>query len=300
MKIMQKEAVEKYHKSHGIVSISATAGTTLTGGIDNLLEIAKICQEKNIWFHVDAAYGGSALMSPELRPLFKGIEQADSITMDLHKWFYMSLDCSAILYKNPKNAMTLFSDTYKSKYFDPVKFSNSHEFFKLGPELSRRMRALAPYIAFRHFGMDKMGRNVLFNVQTAKYLAARVKEDPALELLYESKLSVCLFRMKLPPTLPFAKEQINDQDRTETKIHQIAEDDLNNFIREKIEEQGSFVMSEAYMADRPVLRCMIVNYNTRPSHIDQLLVDIKHVGNKWIETHTININVSKKMHVLKI
>ena len=190
--------------------------------------------------------------------------------------------------------MMLFSDTYKSNYFCVEEFVNSHEFFKLSPELSRRMRALSPYIAFRHFGMDKMGRNVLFNVQTSKYLAARVMEDPTLELVFESKLSICLFRMKLPSSFSYVKKQYNNHDRTETEteteteIYPMAEDDLNHFIRDKIKEKGSFLMSEAYIAKRPVLRCMIVNYNIRPSHIDQFLVNIKHVGKAWIETNNVN------------
>jgi len=275
-----KEAVEKYHESHGIVSIAATAGTTLTGGIDNLPEIAEICKEKNIWFHVDAAYGGSALMSAELRPLLKGIEHADSITMDLHKWFYMSLDCSAILYKNPNTVRSLFTDTSASlKSLAIDSFATSHMFFLLGPELSRRMRALPLYMAFRHFGMDKMGRNILFNVKTAKYLADRIKEEPTLELVYASKLSVALFRRKLPSTFNYVQSD---------KTPEMAEDDLNNYIRDKVEEEDSFFMSGANIANRPCLRCMIVNYNTRPSHMDQLLTDIKRIGDEWIKLNDTN------------
>jgi len=284
------EAIEKY-QDRGILCIAATAGTTLTGGLDNLPAIAKICQERDIWFHVDAAYGGSTLMSPTLKPLLKGIEEADSVTMDLHKWFYMSLDCSAILYKNPYTVKSLFTDASSSlKSLSLDKFAdNGLLFFLLGPELSRRMRALPLFIAMRHYGIDKLGSNVLYNVQCAKYMSDLVRQDPDMELVYASKLSVSIFRMILPSgyqhKLP---EQEDGTSWTSTDIV----DALNTHIRDTIEEEDQYFMSGANIQNRPVLRCCFVNYNTRTHHVEELLSMIKRIGMEWIQTH--NVNVGKK------
>ena len=284
-----EEAVEKYsdENGRGIVCIAATAGTTLTGGLDDLSTIHNMCEEKDIWFHVDAAYGGSALLSSELRPLLKGIQNADSITMDLHKWFYMSLDCSAILYKDPKTVKSLFEDTSNKvvKELSLDSFSKSHLFFLLGPELSRRMRALPLYIAFQHYGMEKMGKNVLFNVQCAKYLGDRVNEDPELEVVVQSKLSICIFRMLLPKeiqerlVITNAEEEKKDQDHIDVDA---IVDELNCHIRDTLEAEDQFFLSGAKIHSRPLLRVCIVNYNSRPHHIDQLLVDVKRIGKEWL------------------
>lgn len=283
-----QEAVDKYsdENGRGIVCIAATAGTTLTGGLDDLVEVYRMCEEKNIWFHVDAAYGGSALLSPELRPLLKGIENADSITMDLHKWFYMSLDCSAILYKDPKTVKSLFEDTSNKviKELSLDSFSKSHLFFLLGPELSRRMRALPLFIAFRHYGMEKMGKNVLFNVQCAKYLGDRVNEDPELEVVVQSKLSICIFRMLLPIEI---QEKLVNTSIEEKKEQDHADidtvvDELNSHIRDTLESEDQFFLSGAKIHSRPLLRVCIVNYNSRPHHVDQLLLDIKRIGKEWL------------------
>jgi len=281
-----EEAVEKY-ADRGIIGIGATAGTTLTGGIDNLMKISEICESRNIWFHVDGAYGGSALMSPELAPLLKGIEKADSVTMDLHKWFYMSLDCSAILYKNPKTVRSLFTDTSASmKDLSLDTWSQSNLFFLMGPELSRRNRALPLYIAFRHYGIDKLGKNVHFNVLCARYLSARVSQDSSLELVWESDLSISIFRMLLPSG--YKHRQDTNEDGTPITDETVV-DDMNKYIRVTIENEDQFWMSGANIGGRPVLRCCLVNYNTRPHHLDELLGHIKRVGNNWIRSNNVNV-----------
>ena len=280
-----EEAIAKY-EDQGIAMIAATAGTTLTGGIDDLPAVAKICEEKNIWFHVDAAYGGSALMSPELKPLLAGIERADSVTMDLHKWFYMSLDCSAIVYKNPFTVKSLFSDqsaSLKSLALD--KFADKgYLFFLLGPELSRRMRALPMYIAFKHFGMGKMGRNVLFNVQSAKYMSDLVKEDKELDLVYESKLSICLFRMILPEGYKHRDPKMSEDEVV---------DALNAHIRQTVEDEDQYYMSGASIKDRPVLRCCLVSYRHGPAEVVDLLSIIKRIGRAWIKENNMNATATK-------
>ena len=108
---MRTDALEGALDSHGnVICVVASAGTTNTGAIDPLPEIAAICQRHDTWLHVDAAYGGGGLMSTQLRPRYRGIEMADSVVMDMHKWFFQALDGSLLLYRNPDYARQLFVD----------------------------------------------------------------------------------------------------------------------------------------------------------------------------------------------
>jgi len=253
-----------------VVCVVANAGSTTTGAIDPIDEIADLCESRNIWLHVDAAYGGSALMSPELAPLFKGIERADSVTMDLHKWFFMSYDCSAIVYKDPKYVNSLFneqSNVVKELSIDT--FASAHCFFNLGPELSRRARCLPVYIAFRHYGVDRMGKNVLYQVNCAKYLAALADEDPEFEVVTRPKLSIITFRMR----------PVNLRDEESNSMV----DALNAHIRERLETEGNYFLSGTKVEGRPVLRVCIVNHNARAKNIKALFEEVKKIGNEWVE-----------------
>jgi len=261
-----KEAIEA---NPCVVCVVANAGSTTTGAIDPIDEIADLCASRNIWLHVDGAYGGSALMSPELAPLFKGIEKADSVTMDLHKWFFMSYDCSAIVFKNPKYVNWLFneqSNVVKELSIDT--FASTLLFFNLGPELSRRARCLPIYIAFRHYGIERMGKNVLYQVNCAKYLAALADEDADFEVVTRPKLSVVTFRMS-----PYI---LRENQNTE-KI-----DELNAFIRDKLEEEGNYFLSGTKVKGRTVLRVCIVDHNARAKNIKSLFEEIKKIGNDWM------------------
>jgi len=268
-----KQAIEE---NPCVVCVVANAGSTTTGAVDPIDKIADLCAAHNIWLHVDAAYGGSALMSPELAPIFKGIARADSVTMDLHKWFFMSYDCSAIVYKDPATVKTLFdekSDVVKQLSLDT--FSSSHLFFHLGPELSRRARALPVYIAFQHYGMKRLGNNVLYHVQCTNYLGECVEYDPDLVLVTAPSLSICTFRM-VPSGL-----LTNDKDEDKPMI-----DALNKHIFGRIEKEGNYFISPTKVEGRPVLRACLVNHYSRVTDVDGLLETIKRVGKEWIDQNS--------------
>ena len=137
---------EALEKQRNIVCVVASAGTTNTGAIDPLDCIANLCQQHQIWLHIDAAYGGGGLMSKVLQPRYRGIERADSVIMDLHKWFFQSLDGSVLLYKRADAARDLFYEN--ADYLQSKQGSAPEEymFFHISPELSRRFRAL-PFIS---------------------------------------------------------------------------------------------------------------------------------------------------------
>ena len=240
-----------------VVCVVASAGTTNTGAIDPIADIAEICRQGNTWLHVDGAYGGGALMSPELAVLFNGIEQADSVTMDLHKWFFNALDSSVVLFKDPKYSRSFFYESSDYVSFPPDGPPEQHMFFHLGPDLSRRFRALPAYLAFRHYGFERLGRNVLHNVECARYLARLVRYHDGLAMVTEPELSIMTFR--------FDPAGIG-RNMTESEV-----DELNRRIRQSIEDEGEFLMSPTTVHGRPVLRTCIINPATRAGHIEGLV-----------------------------
>lgn len=251
---------EALQQQRNIVCVVATAGTTNTGAIDPLEEIAALCQAHDVWLHVDAAYGGGGLMSEELRPRYRGIEQADSVVMDMHKWFFQSLGGSLLLYRNANWARQLFfeSSDYLRAPAEPT--AEEYMFFHIAPELSRRFRALPFYIAMRCYGLDRLGRNALHNVQCAEYLADLVRQQAELELVVAPQLSILCFRFK-PAGLD------------EAEI-----DRINSEIRDRIQLEGNYLMSATQVRERPVLRLCIINHATRAEHVEGVLESVLRIG----------------------
>ena len=251
---------EALQQQHNVVCVVATAGTTNTGAIDPLEDIAKLCQAHDVWLHVDAAYGGGGLMSAELRPRYRGIEQADSVVMDMHKWFFQSLGGSLLLYRDASWARQLFFES--SDYLGAPAEATPEEymFFHIAPELSRRFRALPFYIAMRCYGIDRLGRNALHNVQCAEYLANLVRQQDELELIVPPQLSILCFRFK-PDGLDAAEI-----------------DRINSAIRDQIQLEGDYLMSATRVHERPVLRVCIINHATRAEHVEGLLASVLRIG----------------------
>jgi aromatic-L-amino-acid decarboxylase len=247
-----------------IICVVASAGTTNTGAIDPLPQIADLCSARDIWLHVDAAYGAGGLMSAELRPRYRGIERADSVVMDLHKWFYQSLAGSLLLYREPGWARQMFSESSDYLSMNDDDSAEKFTFSSLSPELSRRFRALPFYISMRHYGLERLGRNALHNVQCAEYLAQRVRDEEDMELVVAPQLSILCFRFR-PDGL--------DND---------AIDRLNTAIRDRIQLEGDYMISPTLVNGRPVLRVCIINHATRTEHVDGLLDSILRIGQELV------------------
>jgi glutamate/tyrosine decarboxylase-like PLP-dependent enzyme len=249
-----------------IICVVASAGTTNTGAIDPIPQIADLCSAQGVWLHVDAAYGAGGLMSAQLRPRFRGIERADSVVMDMHKWFFQSLSGSLLLYRDPGWARQLFSESSDYLRMTEDESPEQFAFFSISPELSRRFRALPFYISMRHYGLDRLGRNVLHNVQCAEYLAQRVRSEQDLELICAPQLSILCFR--------FRPDGLDDD----------AVDRLNTALRDRIQLEGDYLISATRVNDRPVLRVCIINHATRVEHVEGLLASILRIGHDLIAT----------------
>lgn len=247
-------------QNKNIICVIASAGTTNTGAIDPLDDIADVCAEHGIWLHVDAAYGGGGLMSAELRSRYRGIEKADSLVMDMHKWFFQSLDGSLLLYRDASWARKLFFES--SDYLQAAEEDTPEQymFFHIAPELSRRFRGLPFYMALRCYGLDKLGRNALHNVHCAEYLAELIREQDDLELIAAPQLSILCFRFRPPG-------------RGDDEI-----DALNSTIRERVQLEGEYLMSPTRVHGRPVLRVCIINHATRAAHVEGLIGSVLRIA----------------------
>ncbi|MDQ2682301.1 MAG: PLP-dependent decarboxylase, partial [Chloroflexota bacterium] len=175
-----------------VCAVVATGGITNVGIVDDLAGAAEISAAHGLWFHVDAAYGGAALLVPEVRLLFAGIERADSVVIDPHKWLFTPLDCSALLYREPGHARAAF--TQHADYiaaFQEVGEWNPGDY---AAHLTRRARGLPFWFLLATYGTDAVAKAVGESIDLARQTARLIDADPKLTLLMEPELSVVVFR----------------------------------------------------------------------------------------------------------
>lgn len=179
-----------------VVAIVATAGTTNAGIIDQLDATAQTAETHGWWFHVDGAYGGAGMLDPEKRDMYTGIERADSLVMDPHKWWFAPFDSAALIYKDPHLARAVH--TQDASYLDVIHAGDLTEFnpSDLAFHLTRRARGMALWFSLAVNGLDAYRDAVVAGNVMAKYAADQIKAHPALELIREPDLSVVLFRRK--------------------------------------------------------------------------------------------------------
>ncbi|HET7921592.1 MAG TPA: aminotransferase class V-fold PLP-dependent enzyme, partial [Gammaproteobacteria bacterium] len=179
--------------------IVANAGTVNTGAVDPLNELADFCRDEKLWLHVDGAFGALAILDPARRGLLDGMQRADSLAFDLHKWMYMPYDIGCVLVRS--------ADAHKAAFAAEASYLHSIGggvaksdvmFANYGPQLSRSFRALKAWMNLKAYGIGKFGRLVAQNVQQAEYLASLVKAQPKLELLAPVPLNVVNFRYRAP------------------------------------------------------------------------------------------------------
>ena len=252
----QLEQVMQRDTEHGIVPIAVvgSAGTVNTGAIDPLAEIAAIAAQFGAWFHIDGAYGAlGALAAPHK---FHGIDRADSISLDPHKWLYQSIDCGCLLYRDAHAARRAFSytgDYVRTLNTDPIE---SFAFFDESIELSRRFRALKLWFSLRYHGLAAFREAIENDLQHAQRLGSLIEETPNLQLMAPIELSAVCFRY------------VNGTNN-ENNLNR-----LNSEILRRIVERGNVYLSNATLQSRFCLRACIVNHRTTDSDIDRVVADV--------------------------
>ena len=251
-------------------AVVATAGTVNTGAIDPLESISDICQNYNLWFHVDAAYGGFATLSPQLKPLLNGITRADSVALDPHKWLFIPFDVGCVLVKNPEHMTQTFA--IKTKYIhinnEKIPTSDDVDFADYGIQLSRNFRALKIWMSLKQYGVKKYGRLIDQNVNLAYYFTALIEESSDFETLAPTNLSVVCFRYT-PKDL-----QQSSQDIEHYLNH------LNRAIAEAMCTDSRALLSSTVLQEKFVLRACIVNFRTTKQDIQDIIQILRELGEK--------------------
>jgi glutamate/tyrosine decarboxylase-like PLP-dependent enzyme len=237
------------------ISVVASAGTVSTGAIDPFPQIAEIARRHGAWFHIDGAYGALAAIAD--REKFKGLELADSISLDPHKWLYQPLDCGCLLYRSPEAAQQAFShsgDYARSLSADPIE---GFVFFEESIELSRRFRALKLWLSLRYHGVNAFRRSIAKDMAQARRLASAIERKSELELLAPVELSAVCFRYR--GAGGWSEEELND---------------FNLALLKRIVARGRVYLSNASLHGKFCLRACIVNHRTKDADVDSVISEV--------------------------
>jgi len=233
--------------------VIGNAGTVNTGAIDDLAALAELCARERLWFHVDGAFGALVALSDMLRPLVLGMERADSIAFDLHKWMYMPYDIGCILVRDPEAHQRPF--TTHASYLSRLPRGAApidRDPGTLGPELSSELRGLKAWLLLKEHGAGTYARLIEQNVAQAAYLADRVRATPELELMAPVPLNIVCFRYRGDGTGGVDLDQLNTE------------------LLMRLQERGIAVPSQTMLGGRFALRVAIVNHRSRREDFDLL------------------------------
>ena len=244
-------AIDKYHSenpAHQVFALVATAGTTNLGIIDNLQSIAAVAKKRSIWFHIDGAYGLAALCAPSVRPLFGGVELADSLIVDPHKWLFAPFDACALIYRNPKLAKQ--AHLQKAAYLETLDEDNEWNPSDYAIHLTRRARGLPFWFSLAAHGTDEYAKAMERTMSVAKDAAEQVRNHPNLKLLIEPTLSIVAFE----------------------RVGWLAAD-YEKWSDKLLADQIGFVTPSSHRG-KPILRFAIVNPWTKESDISEILATL--------------------------
>jgi aromatic-L-amino-acid/L-tryptophan decarboxylase len=250
---LERAIVEDRAAGRDAVAVVASAGTVNTGAVDPLEEIASICRRHGLWLHVDGAYGAPAALVDPAK--FHGLNQADSLSVDLHKGFYQPLDCGMLLFKDGAMARTAFSHTGDYVRVLTANPPEGTAFFEESLELSRRFRALKMWLSLRYHGLEAFREAIRADLDHAAQLAAHIRASRELELLAPVELSAACFRYR--------------GDVSETHLNE-----LNSAILRRVIENGRVYISNASIHGRFALRACFVNHRTQSADVAEIVPEV--------------------------
>ncbi len=256
---------------HQPIMIIGTAGDVSTGVVDDLEKLAGVSRKYNLWFHIDGAYGIPAAVLPELKTMFRGIEEADSIALDPHKWLYSPLEAGCTLVKNPKNLQDTFSTHPVYYNFGAGEENPVHNFYEYGLQNSRGFRALKVWLVLQQVGRSGYEKMIRKNIILSKQMHKEAIDHPELEAMSQH-LSIATFRY-VPQDLAENSEQHNDY------LNKLNETLLNN-----LQHDGELFLSNAVVNASYCLRACIVNFRTSENDISEMMKIIVREGRKLHST----------------
>jgi aromatic-L-amino-acid decarboxylase len=246
--------------------VVGNAGTTNTGAVDPLDELAEICAEHKLWFHIDAAYGGPAAGSEKYGRLFKGLEKGDSLIIDPHKWFYAPFEAGCLLVKDPahlRETFRLLPDYLRSDDKDNDERFDSMEYTF---ELTRSFKALKVWTAFKVYGAEALRKSIEADIEKIHYLAGLVDKSADFERLAPAQLSVACFRYRTLDKTKWTDEAYLD--------------DLNKRILQAVEQDGRFFVTGTKIKGKTAIRVACINHRTIREDVETLVSVLREIGNK--------------------
>jgi len=264
-----KEAIQKDRDQDcSPFCIIGAAGTTNTGAIDDLNALADLCQEEDLWYHIDGAFGAWAAIAPRSKHLVRGMERADSLAFDLHKWMYLPYVIGGVLIRDEEIHRKAFSltPTYlahgegtRGLTGEDVPWMSDYSYL-----LSRGFPALKAWMTIKEHGVEKYGRLIQQNIDQAHYLTNLVEQEPELEMALPVSLNVVCFR--------FLRSGMDDDQL----------DEVNKHIEIELQEQGLAVPSIVVIRGKKYLHVAITNHRSRREDFDLLVQEVKRLGRGFV------------------
>ncbi|HZC43461.1 MAG TPA: pyridoxal-dependent decarboxylase, partial [Acidobacteriaceae bacterium] len=243
------------------LAIVGTAGTTSSGAVDPLPALAALARQQNLWFHVDGAFGAAVLFSDQHRALVEGIELADSITIDPHKWLAMPFAAGVLLTGHPQLLEPTFG--LDTSYLPRAANSSLPDNFRVSAQWSRRMNSLKLWLTLRVHGRQSYEDLIDSQLRLASYMESRILETGAFDRATPRRLTILNFRARAARELALPEEEI-------ARLH--------HSIAAEITQEGQQWISTTRVRGRSVLRMMVISYLTEQQHIDALATRLQHAA----------------------
>jgi glutamate/tyrosine decarboxylase-like PLP-dependent enzyme len=240
--------------------VIASAGTVNTGAIDDLDALVALCRAEGLWLHVDAAFGGLAILVPEFRTRLAAIAQADSVAFDFHKWLQVPYDAGCVLVRDEAAHRRSFSSRGEYLAEGAALAGGDPWFCEYGPELSRGFRALKVWFTVKAYGIDRLAGVIAQNIRQARHLGAAVAATPELELLAPVDLNIVCFRFRAPG------------------LSDAAQDRLASEIVAALQTAGTAAPSTTHIGGRNAIRVCLTNHRTTTADLDVFLREAVRLG----------------------
>lgn len=269
---LRKAVAEEKQAGNYPFCVVGNAGTVNTGATDDLTALARLCAEEKMWLHVDGAFGALAALSPKLRERVRGLDLADSLAFDLHKWLYMPIEVGCALVRDPRLHEGAFAKpgAYLGRLRGGISPKGTTWFADLGLQLSRGFRALKVWMSLKEHGARRYGEAIEQNVEQARYLAELVERDENLELLAPVPLNVVCFRYRA------------------VGLTDVELDDLNERILVALHESGVAAPSFTRIRGRFAIRVAITNHRSRREDFEMLAGETVRLGGQLRVVSTAN------------
>jgi len=246
---------------HHPAALIANCGTVNTGAIDDLPALADLCRHHNLWFHIDGAFGALLRLAPAYASLIRGVEQADSLAFDLHKWIYLPFEIGCVLVRNPE----LHTATFRTQasYLEEAQggiMAGGLPFADRGIELTRGFRALRLWMSLQVHGTDAYSSLIAQNLEQAAYLESKIRTSPRLELTAPRAANIVCFRYRRPG------------------LDEVATDALNRRLVVELQTSGRYIISSIVLGGRYTMRAAITNHRSRMEDFAALVRDCVRTG----------------------